>query len=141
MKNYITKNFKISLFLMIITLSILKLFNTSYNFYAILNWDYKERLKQNYGVCGYESWGFYEIITNKFNLSNSDITIINDEGHITMENLFNLNKNNNNTNDHVILLNYQSENNQSIYDKNYSFLKDYQIIYRLNNCYLLKKND
>ena len=141
MINHIAKNLKKYFFLIIMTLIILKLFNTSYNFYSILNWNYKERLKQNYGVCGNESWGFYDIITNKFNLSNSDITIINDEGHITLENLFNLAKNNNTNNVHIILLNYQSENNQSIFNKRYSYLNNYQIIYRLNNCYLLKKND
>ena len=141
MINHIAKNLKKYFFLIIMTLIILKLFNTSYNFYSILNWNYKERLKQNYGVCGNESWGFYDIITNKFNLSNSDITIINDEGHITLENLFNLKKNNNKNNVHIILLNYQSENNQSIFNKRYSYLNNYQIIYRLNNCYLLKKND
>jgi len=141
MINHIAKNLKKYFFLIIMTLIILKLFNTSYNFYSILNWNYKERLKQNYGVCGNESWGFYDIITNKFNLSNSDITIINDEGHITLENLFNLEKNNNTNNVHIILLNYQSENNQSIFNKRYSYLNNYQIIYRLNNCYLLKKND
>ena len=141
MINHIAKNLKKYFFLIIMTLIILKLFNTSYNFYSILNWNYKERLKQNYGVCGNESWGFYDIITNKFNLSNSDITIINDEGHITLENLFNLEKNNNTNNVHIILLNYQSENNQSIFNKRYSYLNNYQIIYRLNNFYLLKKND
>jgi hypothetical protein len=141
MINHIAKNLKKYFFLIIMTLIILKLFNTSYNFYSILNWNYKERLKQNYGVCDNESWGFYDIITNKFNLSNSDITIINDEGHITLENLFNLKKNNNTNNVHIILLNYQSENNQSIFNKRYSYLNNYQIIYRLNNCYLLKKND
>jgi len=141
MINHIAKNLKKYFFLIIMTLIILKLFNTSYNFYSILNWNYKERLKQNYGVCDNESWGFYDIITNKFNLSNSDITIINDEGHITLENLFNLEKNNNTNNVHIILLNYQSENNQSIFNKRYSYLNNYQIIYRLNNCYLLKKND
>lgn len=141
MINLIAKNLKKYFFLIIMTLIILKLFNTSYNFYSILNWNYQERLKQNYGVCGNESWGFYDIITNKFNLSNSDITIINDEGHITLENLFNLKKNNNTTNTHIILLNYQSENNQSIFNKKYGYLNNYQIIYRLNNCYLLKKND
>jgi hypothetical protein len=141
MINHIAKNLKKYFFLIIMTLIILKLFNTSYNFYSILNWNYKERLKQNYGVCDNESWGFYDIITNKFNLSNSDITIINDEGHITLENLFNLKKNNNTNNAHIILLNYQSENNQSIFNKRYSYLNNYQIIYRLNNCYLLKKND
>lgn len=141
MINLIAKNLKKYFFLIIMTLIILKLFNTSYNFYSILNWNYQERLKQNYGVCGNESWGFYDIITNKFNLSNSDITIINDEGHITLENLFNLKKNNNTTNTHIILLNYQSENNQSIFNNKYGYLNNYQIIYRLNNCYLLKKND
>jgi len=132
MINHIAKNLKKYFFLIIMTLIILKLFNTSYNFYSILNWNYKERLKQNYGVCDNESWGFYDIITNKFNLSNSDITIINDEGHITLENLFNLKKNNNTNNVHIILLNYQSENNQSIFNKRYSYLNNYQIIYRLN---------
>lgn len=141
MLNHIAKNFKIYFFMMIITLAILKLFNTSYNFYSILNWNYKERLKQNYGICSNESWGFYEIVTNKFDLTNSNITIINDEGYVTLENLFNLNKNNNTINDHIILLNYQSKNNKTIYNEKYSFFNNYQILYRLNNCYLLKKND
>ena len=40
----------------IILLIIFKFFNTPYNFYSILNWNYEKRMEQNYGFCQNESW-------------------------------------------------------------------------------------
>ena len=90
------KNIKMKyfFFLLLISLIILKFFNTPYNLYSILNWNYNERMKQQYGYCNNESWGFYDLITKKFNLKDESIKIINDEGHITLKNLFSLKKNN-----------------------------------------------
>ena len=125
-------------------LIILKFFNTPYNLYSILNWNYNDRMEQEYGYCKNESWGFYNLITKKFNLQNQDIKIINDEGHVTLENLFNLKKKYSfDTNDtkFLILLNFQSKNNEDIFQSKYSFLKKYKIKYRYNNCYLLELND
>ena len=86
------KNIKYIFSFIFIVFIILKFFNTPYNFYSILNWNYEKRMEQNYGFCKNESWGFYNLITKKFNLQNQDIKIINDEGHVTLENLFNLKK-------------------------------------------------
>jgi|TARA_B100001094_G_C18073161_1_gene741191 hypothetical protein len=125
-------------------LIILKFFNTPYNLYSILNWNYNDRMEQEYGYCKNESWGFYNLITKKFNLQNQDIKIINDEGHVTLENLFNLKKKYSfDTNDtkFLILLNFQSKNNEDIFQSKYSFLKKYKIKYRYNNCFLLELND
>ena len=95
----------------------------------------------NYGFCKNESWGFYNYVIKKFDLSGQEINIINDEGHVTLENLFDIKKSKDNTSNYLILTNYQSENNNDIFNSQYEFLKNYKILYRKNNCYLLKSND
>jgi hypothetical protein len=137
------KNIKMKyfFFLLIISLIILKFFNTPYNLYSILNWNYNERMKQQYGYCNNESWGFYDLITKKFNLKDESIKIINDEGHVTLENLFSLKKNNFINAKYLILLNYKSKNNEDIFNGKYNFIKKYKTIYRYNNCFLMKLND
>ena len=95
----------------------------------------------NYGFCKNESWGFYNYVIQKFDLKNKEIDVINDEGHSTLENLFGIKKSKNNNPDYLILTNYQSENSNTIFNSKYEFLKNYKILYRKNNCYLLKSND
>ena len=125
----------------IILLIIFKFFNTPYNFYSILNWNYEKRMEQNYGFCKNESWGFYNYVIQKFNLNGKEISMINGEGHTTLENLFDIKKSKNNNSNYILLTNHQSENDNNIYDGKYKFLKKYKIIYRKNNCYLLELND
>ena len=125
----------------IILLIIFKFFNTPYNFYSILNWNYEKRMEQNYGFCKDESWGFYNYVIQKFNLNGKEIGMINDEGHTTLENFFDIKKSNNNNSNYIVLTNYQSENGNNIYDGKYRFLKEYKIKYRKNNCYLLELHD
>ena len=137
-KKKVIKNLGVSL---IIIFAIFKFFNTPYNLYSILNWNYKERMEQSYGYCNNESWGFYNLIYKKFNLNKEDVMIINDEGHITMEQFFDLKKNNNKDNKYAIILNYKSEDNENILNGKYNFLQNYKVKYRYNNCYLLKIND
>ena len=127
--------------IVIIILIIFKFFNTPYNFYSILNWNYEKRMEQNYGFCKNESWGFYNHVIKKFDLSGQEINTINDEGHVTLENLFDIKKSKDNKSNYLILTNYQSENNNNIFNSQYEFLKNYKILYRKNNCYLLKSND
>ena len=127
--------------IVIIILIIFKFFNTPYNFYSILNWNYEKRMEQNYGFCKNESWGFYNHVIKKFDLSGQEIDTINDEGHVTLENLFDIKKSKDNKSNYLILTNYQSENNNDIFNSQYEFLKNYKILYRKNNCYLLKSND
>ena len=127
--------------IIIIILIIFKFFNTPYNFYSILNWNYEKRMEQNYGFCKNESWGFYNHVIKKFDLSGQEINTINDEGHVTLENLFDIKISKDNKSNYLILTNYQSENNNDIFNSQYEFLKNYKILYRKNNCYLLKSND
>ncbi len=127
--------------IIIIILIIFKFFNTPYNFYSILNWNYEKRMEQNYGFCKNESWGFYNHVIKKFDLSGQEINTINDEGHVTLENLFDIKKSKDNKSNYLILTNYQSENDNDIFNSQYEFLKNYKILYRKNNCYLLKSND
>ena len=141
MRSLNRKNIKYFIILVIVSLGIIKFFNTPYNFYSILNWNYENRMKQAYGFCENESWGFYKLITKKFELEKNDITIINDEGHVTLEYFFNLKKNTNKNNNFVIILNYNSRNNENILSGKYNFLQNYNVKYRYNNCYLLKLND
>ena len=135
-----TKNIFLFIFSVFV---ILKFFNTPYNFYSILNWNYEKRMEQNYGYCKNESWGFYNYITKNFDLINENIRIIHNEDNVTLENLFNLKKewDNNIKTNYLIILNYESENNQSIFQSNHKFINDYKIRYRFNNCYLMELND
>ena len=127
--------------IILITLVILKFFNSPYNFYSILNWNYEDRMEQEYGYCKNESWGFYNYINRNYDLKNSEIKILNDEGFVTLEHLFDLKKNNFNKTKYVIILNFKSENDENIFQSKYSFLKDYKLKYRFNNCYLLELNE
>ena len=111
--------------ILIILLIIFKFFNTPYNFYSILIWNYEKRMQQNYGFCKNESWGFYNYVIQKFDLKNKEIDVINDEGHSTLENLFGIKKSKNNNPDYLILTNYQSENSNTIFNSKYEFLKNY----------------
>ena len=65
--------------IILFTLIILKFFNAPYNFYSILNWNYEDRMEQEYGYCKNESWGFYNYINKNYDLKNSEIKILNDE--------------------------------------------------------------
>lgn len=130
----------IGLFLVII-LIIFKFFNTPYNLYSVLNWNYEKRMEQNYGFCNNESWGFYNLVINKFNLDGNEIFILNDEGYRTLENFFNIKKASENDTDYLIILNYQSQSNETIFNGKYDFIKNYKILFRKNNCYLLGLND
>jgi hypothetical protein len=134
-------NKKFFLVLLVFFLIILKFFDTPYNLYSILNWNYNERMEQKYGNCKNESWGFYKTISDKFNLERDNIKIINEEGHVTLENLFNIKKDNSNDTKYFILLNYKSKNNESIFNGKYKFIKNYKIKFRENNCYLMERND
>ena len=127
--------------IILITLVILKFFNSPYNFYSILNWNYEDRMEQEYGYCKNESWGFYNYINRNYDLKNSEIKILNNEGFVTLEHLFDLKKNNFNKTKYVIILNFKSENDENIFQSKYSFLKDYKLKYRFNNCYLLELNE
>ena len=130
----------IGLFLVII-LIIFKFFNTPYNLYSVLNWNYEKRMEQNYGFCNNESWGFYNLVINKFNLDGNEIFILNDEGYRTLENFFNIKKASKNDANYLIILNYQSQGNENIFNGKYDFIKNYKILFRKNNCYLLGLND
>ena len=130
----------IGLFLIMIFI-VFKFFNTPYNFYSILNWDYEKRMEQSYGFCKNESWGFYKFVIEKFNLKGEEINIINDENYITLENLFDIKKSKNNNSKYLIILNFQIKNDKEIFDSKYDLIKNYKIIFRQNNCYLLKHND
>ena len=138
-----SKNSKNILFFLIFFLIILKFFNTFYNSYSISLWNYKERMTQAYGYCQNESWGFYNYVIKKFNLGSQNLRIIHSEDNVTLQNLFNLKKEWDNSikTNFLIILNYKSENNQDIFQSKYKFIKNYKIKYRFNNCYLMELND
>ena len=135
------QEFKYLIPIILITLVILKFFNAPYNFYSILNWNYEDRMEQEYGYCKNESWGFYNYINRNYDLKNSEIKILNDEGYVTLEHLFDLKKNNYYKTKYVVILNFKSENDQNIFQSKHIFLKDYKLKYRFNNCYLLELNE
>jgi hypothetical protein len=83
---------------------------------------------------------FIIIIIQKFDLKNKEIHIINDEGHSTLENLFGIKNSRDNNSDYLILI-IKVKIDESIFNGKYEFLKNYNILYRKNDCYLLKSND
>ena len=127
------KNFIITFVLILFLFQFFKLPHSAYN---LLKWDYNSRMTQFYGYCDNESWGFYNYVIKKFELKNKSINIINYEGHVKLDVLFNLNKSIENKSNYYLILNYQSINDETIFD-NFEYLKDYKILYRYNNCYLL----
>jgi len=120
----------------IFSFTIIKFFNLPYNFYSVLKWDYNSRMTQNYGFCKNEGWGFINHVNNSFKLEKNQVQIINDEGFVSLKHFFNFGPNKLQKPKNIILLNFQSENDQSIKNK-YEFMKDYKLLYRKNNCYLL----
>ena len=139
--NISIKKFKIILFYVLISIVVLKFFNTPYNLYSILNWSYEERMTQNYGFCEKESWGFYNYVSKKFRLKKEEINLINDQGFATPERLFGKKRSDLKDVKYFMILNFQSINNKSIFQKKYDFLKNYKIKYQFNNCYLFEFND
>ena len=133
------KNF-IIFFLLIIF--IFQFFKLPYSTYNLLKWDYKDRMTQNYGYCERESWGFYDYVIERFKLKDKSITVINYEGHVTLEFLFNFENavgehyQEKKKSDYFLITNFESSNNETIFDK-FEELKNYKVLYRYNNCYLL----
>ena len=135
------KNKKNILFFIIFFLIIFKFFNTPYNVYSLILWDYDKRMTQAYGFCKNESWGFYNYVINKYKLQNQKIKIINHEGYVKLGGLFNIIDHSNKSNEYIIILNFQSENDEDIYSAKVGNIKNYSIKYRFNNCYLMELND
>jgi len=133
------ENFIIFLLLIIF---IFQFFKLPYSAYNLLKWDYKNRMIQNYGYCGRESWGFYDYVIQRFKLKDKSITVINYEGHVTLEFLFNFENavgehyQTKRKSDYFLITNFESSNNETIFDK-FEELKNYKVLYRYNNCYLL----
>ena len=139
--NLYFKNIKNSFLFLIFFLVIIKFFNTFYNGYSLLIWNYDKRMTQEYGFCKNESWGFYNYVIKNYNLQNKKIHIINDEGFVKIYSLFkNLDITDKNYK-YLILLNFQSENKENIYNLKINNINDFSIKYRFNNCYLLELND
>jgi len=133
MKLYNLKNISL---IILFTFIIFKFFNTPYNIYSILLSNYEKRMTKAYGFCENESWGFYNLVIKKFDLKNKEIKIIHDEDNITLESLTNLKRSDRNVK-YLMVLNYQSKNDENIYDSDYDFIKKYKTIHRSNNCYLM----
>ena len=139
--NLYFKNIKSFFFFLIFFLIVIKFFNTSYNSYSLLLWDYNKRMTQEYGFCKNESWGFYNYVIKNYNLQNKKIHIINDEGFVKIYSLFRDLDITDKNYKYLILLNFQSENKKNIYDLKINNINDFSIKYRFNNCYLLELND
>ena len=139
--NLYFKNIKSFFFFLIFFLIVIKFFNTSYNSYSLLLWDYNKRMTQEYGFCKNESWGFYNYVIKKYNLQNKKINIINDEGFIKLYSLFKDVKITDKNYKYLMILNFQSENDESIYNSKIANINNFSVKYRFNNCYLLELND
>ena len=139
--NLSIKKTKIIIFFVLILFVVLKFFNTPYNLYSILNFSHEKRMAQNYGFCEKECWGFYNLVSKKFSLEKDEINLINDQGFVTPERLFGKIKSNLKNVKYFMILNFQNINDKSTFEKKFGFLKNYEIIYQYNNCYLLELND
>jgi len=136
--NIINKNI---FFYLLFFIVIMKFFNAPYNIYSTIKFDYKERMTQTYGFCGNESWGFYNHVIEKFNLKKQKIHIINNN-FVHMAALFNEIDYTAEKNPKLLmLLNFQSKNDETIYSYKLDNINKYSIKYRFNNCYLLELND
>lgn len=132
--------------LFILILLIFQFFKLPYSTYNLLKWDPKNRMVQSYGYCEKESWGFYNYVAKRFNLKDKLMMIINHEGHVTLEFLFNfersvgehysIDENQKSKINYYLILNFQSVNNETIFDY-YTELSNFKILHRYNNCYLL----
>ena len=136
--NIINKNI---FFYILFFIVIMKFFNAPYNIYSTIKFDYKERMTQTYGFCRNESWGFYNKVIEKFNLKKQKIQIINND-FVLIHNLFNEIDITNEKNPKLLMiLNFQSKNDETIYSYKLDNINKYSIKYRFNNCYLLELND
>lgn len=132
--------------LFILTLFIFQFFKLPYSVYNLLKWDLGDRMVQSYGYCEKESWGFYDYVTKRYNLNDKQMMIINHEGHVTLEFLFDFEKSvgkhysideiEKSKINYYLILNYQSVNDETIFDY-YTYLNNFKILFRYNNCYLL----
>lgn len=126
----------------LLTIFIFQFFKLPYSTYNLLKWDYKDRMTQNYGYCERESWGFYDYVIENFKLKDKSITVINYEGHVTLEFLFNFENavgeyyQEKKKSNYFLITNFESSNDETIFDK-FEDLKNYKVLYRYNNCYLL----
>ena len=141
--NILLKTFKSNIFYIFFFIIILKSFDTFYNTYSVLTSGYEKRMTASYGFCEKESWGFYNYVIKKYNLQKKTIRIHNLEGHVAVNSLFNKVKKETEeyNNKYLMILNFQSTNNEDIYDSKIRNIQDYNIKYRYNNCYLMKLND
>ena len=135
------KSIKHSFFFLIFFLVIIKFFNTFYSGYSLLIWNYDKRMTHEYGFCKNESWGFYNYVIKNYNLQNKKINIINDEGFVKIYSLFRDLDITDKNYKYLILLNFQSENKEDIYNLKLDNINNFSIKYRFNNCYLLELND
>ena len=74
-------------------------------------------------------------------LKNYEIDIINDGGYVTLERVFNIKKTNSKNPKFIIILNFESKNDENIFDFKNDLLKNYKIKYRYDNCFLMEIND
>ena len=133
-------NIKKFMFFLLLFIIILKFLNVFYNTYYISVTNYEKRMTNSYGYCENESWGFFNDVYKKYNLKNKKIQIINDEGHVLLDTLFNIKKTYNDA-QYLIVLNLQTINDNDIYNLEFNNIKNYSIKYRFNNCYLMELND
>ena len=134
--------YKNNIIYVIFIIAIMKFFNTPYNIYSILKFDYSNRMAQTYGICGNESWGFYDSVIKKFDFRNQEARIINFGGYVIIDSLFkNINQTGNIKSKFLMVLNYQNKIDEDIYDSKIENIKKYYIKYKFENCYLLELND
>ena len=129
MKKFIKNNFYFLLILLFIAVN----FNIFEKIYIMHSKNYNERLLVAYGYCDKEGYGF---VKNNINneIINSGYQIKNDGDFPSIKGFFYNFKRDVNKNTYVFLINQNNE----IED---DYLKNYEIIKKEENCYLLKKND
>ena len=134
MKNQRQKN-KIILTVLSI-LFILLFFKTFLNVYVIQRNDYATRLKNNYGYCDKQGYGFVNSTINKHKIKNN-VRIINNYKSLGAIDALFYNFNEVYNENYLILLNYKNNDSSIIFNNvKYEILENYN-----NQCFLVKKND
>lgn len=127
----LSSNLKFKIFLnLMILIFLFTLFNLPRNLNKLINHDYEDRLNDIYGYCFPQGYGFIEEIKGKYKFSN--IKTINFEDFAPSDFFLN-NPSKKKLTDYMILINYDENKHKNF------LLKDYEIIFKKQKCYLIKK--
>ena len=127
----LSANLKFKIFLnLIILIFLLTLFNFPRNLNKLINYDYENRLSNIYGYCYPQAYGFIKEVKKKYKLTN--IKTINFEDFAQSDFFLN-DPSEVKITDYFILINYDEKKHKNF------LLDDFEVIYKKQKCFLVKK--